>query len=539
MSEPVTRIQDYLTDEQAAALNRRANGHTTDPERVLEAIGAGDDAWPLFPANPLPVFPVEALPSAVAAWAQATSLYTQTPVDVAALAALGVLSAAALGAAVVDCGQWEEELGLYLLPALPSGERKSTVLKVATQPLKEVQRELQEAAEPRVREQLLRRDVLETRKRKRTKTAAESSVHEDRLEAENDLAACAAELAEIGDPVPPRLFADDATPEALGKLLAENGSIAALEAESALIDNLLGRYNDGKANLHVVCKAYSGEPTTIDRKGHVTEYLERPLLTIALTVQPHVIKALVSDPVAREQGLVARFAFALPETRLGRRSVNAPAIQREVTEAWRGIVRRVAALKAADTTDTNPGSPSSVGSVGTSPARRITLTKDASNLLTVLRAQLEPRLAPDADLHHMADWIGRHPGRVARIAGLLHLCGHPVDEPIDGPTMRAALRIGDYLLAHSTEALTTPDPKVRSAIRWLRRLDEATVTVRDIHRGPFGARGPVEKPQELVETLEGMGALRRLPPGPPKPGHPPSPTYEINPNLRQRSGGEQ
>jgi hypothetical protein len=102
--------------------------------------------WPKPLARALPDFPVDALPRSVAAWVAATADHTQTPADLAAVAALGVLSGAALGRAVVDCGAWEEELGLYLLPALPSGERKSTVLRAAIGPLRALERERRDAA---------------------------------------------------------------------------------------------------------------------------------------------------------------------------------------------------------------------------------------------------------------------------------------------------------------------------------------------------------------------------------------------------------
>ena len=56
--------------------------------------------WPTLAVRGLPAFPVDAFPSAVATWARATAEHTQTPVDLAALAALGVLSAAAIGSGV-------------------------------------------------------------------------------------------------------------------------------------------------------------------------------------------------------------------------------------------------------------------------------------------------------------------------------------------------------------------------------------------------------------------------------------------------------
>ena len=503
--------------------------------RMADSAELATPEWPAIAARVVPAFPVDALPGAVAAWVTATAEHTQTPVDLPALAALGVLSGAALGGAVVDCGAWEEELGLYLLLAMPSGDRKSTVLRAATQPLREIEREHADDAAPRIRELRSRSEVLEIKARNLTKLVAKDNVElAERVEAERDLADVGAELDSIGQPAIPRLLADDATPEALGGLLSKHGSIAVLAAESALIDNLAGRYSEGRANLHLVCAAYSGEPTTIDRKGHDPERLDRPLLTIALVVQPHVLEALVIHPTARAQGLVARFAYALPETRLGRRQINTSRVSRECADAWASVVRRVA--KTADKTDTTPEHTSSVGSVGVSPVVRVVLAASAGQLLTGLQEQLEPRLAPTRDLHSIADWAARHHGRVARIAGLLHLCEHSPSEPIGEPTMRAALEIGDYLLAHGIAALTGPDEKARSVLRWLEKHGAATVTVRDLHRGPLGGKGPVDQAEALAQMLEVHGALRCLPPGRARPGRPKSPAYAVNPELLASEG---
>ena len=528
-----------------------AGGNETSAASALN----GD--WPPITMQALPPFPVAALPAPVAAWVTATAEHTQTPVDLPALAALGVLSAAALGSAVVDCGAWEEELGLYLLAAMPSGDRKSTVLRAATAPLRELERERADREGPRVREFRSRAEALEQRRRDLIRDASKAEGDKERTEAEEALAVADEELHSIGQPVIPRLLADDATPEALGGLLAAHGSIAVLAAESALIDNLAGRYSEGRANLHLVCAAYSGEPAIIDRKGHDPAHLDRPLLAIALVVQPHVLGSLVRHPTARSQGLVARFAYALPETRLGRRKTRAARVTANVADRWRDVVFRVSAtadrtdrtsgddtVGPADRTDTidrTASEGSSVSSVSTFRAPRIELSAGADRLLTELQEEIEPRLGPGSDLHEIADWVGRHHGRVAKIAGLLHLCVSGFDEATSEATMRNAVVIGDYLLAHGIVALTGPDERTRHALRWLARNGKPTVTVREIHRGPLGSRGPVEEAEELARSLEALGAVRALPPDPRPPGQPgqaKSPAYEVNPRALNLGAGD-
>jgi replicative DNA helicase len=338
-------------------------------------------------------------------------------------------------------------------------------------------------------------------------------------------------MESIGEPVLPRLLADDLTPEALGGLLARHGSIAVIAAESAFLDNLSGRYSENGANLHLICAAYAGEATMIDRRNRDPEVIDRPLVAIALAVQPHVLGALIAHPIARAQGLISRFAFSMPTSQLGRRNIDPPKASAETHLRWAECVRQV-----ADRTDRNPDSGNSVGIVSMSlvTSLRLSLSLSSREQLRALRAEQEPRLADTGDLRPVADWIGRHAGRVARIAALLHLAEAAQGE-ISGQTMSAALEIGDYLLAHGTAALTGPDEKVRRALEWLTARAQAMVSVRELHRGPLAGRGTTEDATGLAERLVQHGALRAIPSTHTGPGRPPSPTYEVHPDIMRHA----
>jgi hypothetical protein len=262
-------------------------------------------------------------------------------------------------------------------------------------------------------------------------------------------------------------------------------------------------------------------------------------LTILLCVQPHVIAKLLANETARSQGLVARFALVRPQTLLGRRQVDAPAPTLDIAQAWNDTVRRVASAESADNAD-NGTSPvelaaftrdRTVSIVGVSQVRRLVLSPSAHELLTELQRQIEPHLGPEGDLRPIADWVARHHGRVARIAGLLHLCGHQAAEPISAQTMTDALRIGDYLLEHGRAVFAAPDESTRRAIDWLKQRGERTVTQRDLHRGPLAGRGNADAARKLAERLEELGVLRALP-----GSHPTSRRYEVHPDLLTDSG---
>ena len=515
-----------------------------DPERVRDVLrivhadvqagaalnGRGRVADVAVEAPPLPSFPVEALPSVLAEWVRATAGATQTPLDLAAGMALASLSTAALGTATVRCAPgWEEELALWIVCVLPSGERKSAVLRSALEAVREFERERVEEARPAVAREDARREALESRRKDLVRKVGAGKADP------SELADVAVRLDAAGEQVLPRMLADDATPEALGGLLARHGSIGVIAAESALLDNLAGRYADGRANLHLACQAYSGEPTRIDRRGRDPEQLERPLLALGLCVQPHVLTRIAAEETMREQGFLARGVFLLPSSNVGARDTDPPPVPSPVAAGYRECVRRVAALRQTDTTDTTGHGGSSVGSVARSHEVTLRFSDDAARRFATMRAAHEPRLAPGyGDLAPVATWANRHPGRVARLAGLLHLAEHPPGRAIDAHTFAAAERIGEHLISHALAALAGDAQRqaLERGVAWLDHQEKPTVTLRDLHRGPAGGgHGNVEQARRLADLLEQIGRLRRRPDPDPEPtgGRPPSATYDVLP----------
>jgi hypothetical protein len=496
-----------------------------------QVLAPDEDDWPSLARPTPPEFPLDALPAALAAFVEELAEATETPHDLGAVTALGVLSVAALGIKV-QCGpEWIEELCLYLLVAMESGDRKSSVLGAVARPLHQLEREAREAATATVREKLLRKETLEARKGKLVRKAGDADDPDQRAGIETDLNAIAEELEQIGDPFKPRLLADDATPETLGGLLDRYKRLAVVTAEAPLISNLLGRYDSsGAANLDLVCKAYEGERTQVDRRNR-EEILERPLLTVVLTVQPHVLRRLVEHETARGQGLVGRFAFSTPESLLGRRRHLDVAIKDETRQGWEDLIRHVYSRNPL----TEPTQKVSVGSVSHKEIGDFTLllSSSATKLLHEHRVANEARLAEGGELRPVADWFARHHGRVARIAALLHVADRDAHgKTVSETTMRQALRIGDYLLAHGVAVLTEPDGLVRRALRWLERAESKTVTIRDLQRGPLGGGSTAEQAHELADRLVKIGALRAAAqPTTGRPGRPPSPSYEVNPKL--------
>jgi replicative DNA helicase len=485
------------------------------------------ELWPrLRRVEPLPLFPVDALPPTVADMVRATAVSIQVPVDLVACDALGVLAACSAGHAQVEIGpDWIEELVLWLLCVLPSGERKSAAQRMIVAPLRELERQWREESLGPVARARSDREVKRQRQLYQQRQSGHAKDPQEREAARIEAKQLADELASTPEPVEARLIADDVTAEALVGLLARHGQIAVFAAESALLDNLAGRYSDGKPNYSAVNQAYSGESTSSDRRSRDTEQLERPLVTITLSPQPIVMRDLLASQVARGRGFIARFALCAPESLLGRREIDPPPVLPEVKQAWADLVSRLAeAPKTPDTTDTT-GSVSSV--------TRFQLSRDARRLLYGVLSDSEPDLGEGGDLEEFADWCSRHPGRIARFAAHLHRAAEQPGDEISETTMRAALRIGDWSLAHAQALLTGHDSDYRRALAWLIRHGEAEISLRDLQRGMSNATS--DDARELADRLEARGVLRALEqPMPSKRGgRPPSPRFAVHPDLRR------
>ena len=70
--------------------------------------------------------------------------------------------------------------------------------------------------------------------------------------------------------------------------------MAVISSEGGLFDMAAGQYSD-HVNIDILLKAFTGDPVMIDRKGRPSEQIDRPCLTMLLTVQPSVLQAVMEN----------------------------------------------------------------------------------------------------------------------------------------------------------------------------------------------------------------------------------------------------
>ncbi len=511
-------------------------GHSVDASvsasdlRKRDSVDSVDsvEAWappaPLGRSGKLPAFPAAVLPGWLGSFVEALATATQTPPDLGGMLALSALATAAGGRVEAEARTgWREPLNLFTAVALPPGNRKSAVFAEITKPLHDYERAAVERLAPIIAEAQLAKRVAVERAEKAQAMASKASLDQAR-----DALIEAKELAQEAEalevPLPPRMLADDATPEALVSLLAGYGRIAILSAEGGVFDMMAGRYSQAGVGppLDAYLKGHVGDPIRIDRKGREPEFAERPALTLGLAVQPDVLHSIAERPAFRGRGLLARFLYAVPESTVGRRQVGAPPVPEGVCGHYREEVR---ALCASLDELERPG--------------LLVFGGKAERLLLDFEADLEPRLGEDGDLGHIADWGSKLAGAVVRIAGLLHLAQHLRKgwaRPVEVETVIAAIGIAAYLIGHALAVFDVrgEDPGLADArylLKWLERHPRGCFTVRDLHvalsRGRFAKVADLES---ALAVLQAHGYIRPQPPKETKgPGRKPSPAYDVNP----------
>ena len=98
-------------------------------------------------------------------------------------------------------------------------------------------------------------------------------------------------------------------------------------------------------------KAHAGDAERVDRIGRPPVYLREPLLTVAMSPQPDLLRGLMAKPGFRGRGLLGRFLYFLPPSPLGYRTHETDPMPEAVIAAYRDRLR--AMLDWPEATDEN------------------------------------------------------------------------------------------------------------------------------------------------------------------------------------------
>lgn len=458
-----------------------------------------------------PEFPVETLPAWGAAMVRATAESLQTQLDVPALLFLGLLSVAFQKR--VQCvvrEDWTEPLSIWALNVQLPGSRKSQVFSRLKAPVIAYEEEQTANMAGEVAAAEAEHRILQGRLKRLEDQAIKGKTEFDRDRAMREAKMVAADLETHRVPTRPRLVVDDATPEKLSMLLANNGGrMAVLSAEGGIFDIMAGKYSSGSANLDLYLAGHSGDDYVSDRVGRSNVTIRGAALAFVLTVQPDVLQGFAAKPSFRGRGLLGRFLYAMPPPVFGRREPVGTPIPWEVGESWNERMKQ-----ALET-------PADIGPDGQPRPHNLTLEPDAHEVVIEAQCWMEPRLGILGDLRHMTDWAGKAVGQMVRIGALIHLgwlCGtpEPWKIPVGVDAMRAARQVLEYLIPHAQAAYQVMgmDKQMQGArhiLEWLQNQGPPWFTRRSLYRRLEKTFQRVEDLDEPLSLLVDRGFLRQRP----------------------------
>ncbi|MCL2426959.1 MAG: YfjI family protein [Oscillospiraceae bacterium] len=460
-----------------------------------------------------PEFPINSLPSVVRNYVLAVSEATQTPIDMAGVVVLAVMATCVQGKYVVEGKpDWVEQLSLYSIVIAKPGERKSPVLRLMTKPLYEYEKEWNEENELNIERGKLEKRILE----KEVNDLDVEFTKSGSLSTMNELLRKREELLNFDELQYLRLLADDVTPEALVSLMVKNrGKISIISSEGGIFEILQGRYSKSP-NIDAILKAHFSEPIRIDRVGREHERIDNPNLTILLTVQPQVIEGLMSNEIFRGRGLVARFLYSYPASKVGNRKYDTEPIPDKYVVAYKELCYKLLDLPNASN-------------------RVLKLSSKAHSLSEKFANKCEPRFA--TDLENMAEFATKLHGSILRIAGILHLiCGNTEEQYISEDTLKKAIDIGVYYMNHAKVVyqLMGIDEQTQDAkyvLQQIKSNQNTELTTYGIFRI---CRGKFNKCSDLIPALELLteyGYLKEVEVEYKNVGRRSRPKYLINPHI--------
>lgn len=404
---------------------------------------------------------------------------------------------------------WLEPLNLYTMTVNKPSEKKSPVFKEILTPIYEYVDKANRERQPQIIEYQVKKNILArkiesglkaagSRGAKGTKGTKGTKGPIETISAD-EIIALQNELAELEENAvkPVTLLADDVTTEALVKLLAENNEkIAIASAEGGIFGMLAGRYST-HPNIDIFLKGFSGESYTSHRVSGRVELLKEPLITLILMVQPTILMEALSNKEFRERGLMARFLYSMPGSKVGKRRYRTVAIDEKVRKEFHDLIDELLECQTWE------------------HEKVIYLSDEADRLGEEFFNEIETTLY--SEYEEMGDWIGKLYGQTMRIAGILHVIKYRLgaaEVRVEAETMENAINIGRYYLEHAKAVFVLSGmydpPEVKNAKYILKRIDNtglAQINKRDVYRLCKGKVG--FGTAESEDFVTGLEELRR------------------------------
>lgn len=443
-------------------------------------------------AEPYPIHAIGALREVAKAVASAT----EAPVAMCAASVLASTALAAQGHRDVETLNGTAPASLFLLTVAASGERKSTADRLAMRGVRDFEADLRTNHDT---EHDAWRDNQELWKATRAKILADKKA---------DSAAKRADLQALGPepptPLKPHIVASAPTIEGIVKNLPDLRAGIGIMAEEG--GAMIGGHGMKAENRLATCASLSamwdGAPLDRWRAGDGVSCYTGRRFSVHLLVQPVAAQALLSDPTANGQGLLARFLTCRPASCIGtrlrmERDAYAEAEIARFAARSHGLLSRDLPLADGRRNELAP------------PV--LPLSPEARAVLVDFAREIEKAQAPDGAFEDARAFASKAAEHVARIAAVLTIFENPEAPEVGGETMAGAIEIAAFYAneaARLSDAAIVP-PEVADAERmrlWLlRSWREPFITARAAaQRGPFKV---TDRARKALRKLEAHGWL--------------------------------
>ncbi|MCE5295338.1 MAG: DUF3987 domain-containing protein [Chlamydiales bacterium] len=446
----------------------------------MEPIELDKAEWDLpheFEEPNLPEWPKNIFDEQTQRYVDELTRSTETPPELASMLCLATIATAAQKKYIVEVKKgYCEPVNIYTLPILPPASRKSAVFTEITSPIRAWEDAQKARLEPLVNADICKHKTIEQQLKQFRRELSVST----KIPTETELQKLLTLENELRNKTTyPQLWTSDITPEHLGTLMAANeGAMAILSDEGGIFDILRGLYTNGNANIDLLLQSHSASSCRIDRRTKEPIFLERAVLTIALTVQPHVIQKACSNSTFRGRGLLGRFLYVFPESNIGYRTLEEQPMDDALKNHFNATIEAIL----------NHPLPAS----GTQKMHVLQLDPDAYAMWLDFARTIEKLMHPDIGLlSDITDWAGKLSGQIARMAGSLHINRYAFDRPwekkISLQTMENAIRVGHALIAHALKTFSFIDEErplsiAKVILQWILDTNSICFSRREFQR---------------------------------------------------------
>jgi len=441
------------------------------------------DEWnhplPLPEGVPLQPWPSSAFPEPFESFAKELARSSETPIELSSMITLSAVAAIAQKNYEVQIkADYTEPLNIWVAAILPPSSRKSRIYSVITKPLREWETEQKQAKIPIVNSINSKRKTIEARLKHLRSNAAKAKDENDFLAYQQKIEKLEEELPNV--PTFPQIWTGDVTPEHLGTIMAANDeAMAVLSDEGGIFDILGGLYSDGRANIDLFLQSHAASSVRVDRGSRPPVLMQRPVLTMGLTVQPETVSTICKNKTFRGRGLLGRFLYVIPPSNIGKRKLDVPPMSDDIRREYEDAIKSLFNYSYP---------PNKTGRT----IYKLHMSSQAYDKWLEYAKMIELLMGEEIGrLTHITDWAGKLAGAIARIAGLLHIMRHlsslPQEHSISYEDMRAATKIGYCLINHALTVfeLIQKEESVEIAcaiLKWVKDSQLQQFTLRECER---------------------------------------------------------